>query len=243
MHCDKPRDFLGLTANGGYAEYMVAGASAFCRVPQGWSAVEAAPVVCTFGTVWRGGVVRGRARAGETVLVTGASGGVGSAAVQLFAAMGCRVIAGTTSPSKAAALQQLGAHHVLIAPDGQFHRLPELKQCPPVDLALDAVGTPTFLSAMRSLRRGGRLVFVGNVTNGEVGLRLGYPIIQGLELIASDSCSAADVEAAFAFMDLKGIRPLISSVLPLSEVQQAHETLKGKRAPLGRIVLRVREDW
>ncbi|MFN3504337.1 MAG: hypothetical protein ACK4ZJ_19000, partial [Allorhizobium sp.] len=75
MHCDKPRDFLGLTANGGYAEYMVAGASAFCRVPQGWSAVEAAPVVCTFGTVWRGGVVRGRARAGETVLVTGATGG------------------------------------------------------------------------------------------------------------------------------------------------------------------------
>ena len=112
------QSFLGLTADGGYAEYIGTGASAFVRVPSGFTAVEAASVMCTFGTgagramragrrrsgayrfwggrthpvraavtVWHAAIARGRLQPGERLLVTGASGGVGSAAVLLAKAM------------------------------------------------------------------------------------------------------------------------------------------------------------
>lgn len=70
------------------------------KVPDGWSAIDAAPVMCTHGTAWHAAVVKGKLRPGESVLVTGASGGVGSAAVQLFNAMGARVIAQTSNADK-----------------------------------------------------------------------------------------------------------------------------------------------
>ena len=92
--------FFGLTNDGGYAQYTVNGASAFVPVPAGWAATEAAPVQCTHGTVWHAAIVKGRLQPGESVLVTGASGGVGSAAVQIFSAMGARVIALTSTPDK-----------------------------------------------------------------------------------------------------------------------------------------------
>lgn len=87
-HCDKRNEsFLGLTANGGYSQYMIMGASGLVPVPEGFHSSEAASILCTYGTVWHSAITRGRLRAGEKVLITGATGGVGSAAVQMTKAM------------------------------------------------------------------------------------------------------------------------------------------------------------
>lgn len=87
-YCSNRRDsFLGLTNDGGYAQYVVCGSTAFVGVPEGFTAVEAASVMCTFGTVWHAAITRGRLQAGERLVITGATGGVGSAAVQIAKAM------------------------------------------------------------------------------------------------------------------------------------------------------------
>ncbi len=151
-HCaDARATFFGLTVDGGYAEYVANRAGAFARVPAGWRAVEAAPVICTYGTVWHGVVSRGRLRAGETLLVTGASGGVGSAAVQLAHAMGARVVALTSSQEKAAHCRALGADEVLVATPEALAAEPNLlaKRTGGVDIVLETVGEPTFLAALR----------------------------------------------------------------------------------------------
>lgn len=112
--------FLGLTHPGGYAEFCTAPAGCFVQIPHGWSGsqIHAAPVMSTFGTVWQGAVVRAGLQAGETVLVTGASGGVGSAAVQLCRRIGCKVIAVTSSPSKREFVEGLGADVVVVSESG-----------------------------------------------------------------------------------------------------------------------------
>lgn len=246
-HCSNAREsFFGLTTDGGYASTVTNGATAFVKAPPGWSAVEAAPVMCTFGTVWHGALTRGRLAPGEHVLVTGASGGVGSAAVQIAAALGCRVTAVTSSTAKVEALHELGATDVIV--DGEegdgrpWHAHPSVRASGGVDMAFEAVGGPTFGSSLRTLREGGRLVLIGNVTNSAAKLPLGLPIIKGLEIIGSDSVTANELERCFAFLDAQGIRPVVSDVLPLEDAAVAHDMLEARQVS-GRIILSVGEEW
>eukprot|EP00759_Apiculatamorpha_spiralis_P004862 PhF_6_TR12931/c0_g1_i1/m.20404 len=92
------KSMFGLTANGGYAEYSTNDETAFCAVPDAsqWTGVEAAPVMSTYGTIWQGAVVRAGLSAQHKVLITGASGGVGSTAIGLCKALGCTVTAVTS---------------------------------------------------------------------------------------------------------------------------------------------------
>ena len=172
-------------------------------------------------------MTRGRVRPGERVLVTGASGGVGSAALQLLRAMGCEAIAVTSAPSKTDHLKALGADTVIVSDEkGEFHRDPALRgmatvsgccvyntgsrtslipchrvtvlfawglEGSGVDMVLECVGEPTFRSSLNALRRGGRMVLVGNVTVGRVPLPIGKLIIGGLNLIGSDSCTPGEL--------------------------------------------------
>ena len=161
--------FFGLMCDGGYQEAVAAPSSALVKVPSSlpWSAYEAAPAVSTFGTVHHGVVTRAGLCAGETVLVTGATGGVGSAAVRLALRLGCRVVAVTSSGAKAPALRALagsdgdGALDVLVAPAGDFHRDAALAGGG-ADVAVECVGSPTFQSSLKSLKPGGRLVLFGS---------------------------------------------------------------------------------
>ena len=136
---------------------------------------------------------KGRLKPGETVLVTGASGGVGLASCVVSKALGCRVVAVTTSEAKAEALAAAGADEVVVAvrrDDGTaaFSRHPAARG---IDLVMECVGEPTFGDALRSLRPGGRLVLVGNVTKGMGVFPLGLSIIRGLSIIGSDSVRLA----------------------------------------------------
>jgi NADPH2:quinone reductase len=123
------------------------------------------------------------------VLITGATGGVGAAAVQIARAMKCDVVAVTSSEDKVPFLKnQLGVENVLLAKTPEqlatFFRSPLLRGG--VDMAFDAVGAPTFEPALRSLKPGGRLVLIGNVTAGEVPLKLGLTIINELKIIGGE---------------------------------------------------------
>jgi acryloyl-coenzyme A reductase len=246
------KTFIGLTVDGGYSEYMSTHASAFVKVPapQLWSGVQAAPVMSTFGTAWQGAVVRGQLQAGETVLVSGASGGVGSAAVAMAKRLGCYTI-GTTSdvPRNAAYIEQCGADAVVAAAPG-FSKEVARMTGGGVDMALEAVGAPTFQDSLRSLKPGGRLVLIGNVTNENAPLPLGLCIVKSLNIIGTDSIEAGELSRLFSWLDEQRLKPAIDRVLPLARVAEAHELLEdrggggggGGGGVHGRVVLDINKD-
>jgi D-arabinose 1-dehydrogenase-like Zn-dependent alcohol dehydrogenase len=231
--CEGAAEVLGILADGGYARHLVVSESALYAVPAGLPDVEAAVMHCTFGTAYRDLVTLGGLQAGERVLVTGANGGVGVAAVQIAARLGAEVIAVVRDGRHRALVEELGAHRVVVDAGGSIHKHPDVGR---VELALDTVGAPTFNAALRSLRIGGRLVFVGNVTPEKVELNLGYVITFGLTLRGGSGATRADMAALLALHQDKPFRVVVERALPLSQADEAQRLVRaGGRE--GRIVL------
>jgi len=237
--------FLGLTTDGGYSEYIETHESAFVKVAnhQKWTAIEAAPVMSTFGTVYQGAVIRGNLQAGERVLITGAAGGVGTSAVTIASRLGAYVIGATGNVApKGKMLTDLGANEVIDSAVG-FSKTLVKSAGGCVDMAIECVGSPTFTDSLRSLRPGGRLILIGNVTNASAPLPLGLCIVKSLSIIGTDSIEACHLENLFQWLEKENIRPVIDSVLSLEEASLAHDRLE-QRSVHGRIVLDVnKEVW
>src|SRR5258706_304353 len=143
------------------------------RVPDGLATADAAFLHCTAAVALRALRRHGRLTAGQTVVMTGATGGVGIHALQVAKILGARVIAVTSSERKVDALRAAGADDVVVS-TGAFHRDVMSRTDGGADVALELVGAPTFNSSLRSLRMGGRLALVGNVTAERVELNPGY---------------------------------------------------------------------
>lgn len=217
---------LGILADGAYASEIVVPASALYPVPSDISAPHAAILHCTFGTAYRDLVTLARTQAGERVLVTGANGGVGVAAVQIAARLGANVVALVRDMKHEGFLRSLGAHEVVT----------DTKSTSPVEVAVDAVGAPTFLAALHALQVGGRAVTLGNVTKERVGLNLGLVITKGLSILGGSGATAAEMRAVLAMHAERPFHFEIARALPLSQADEAQRMVRagGLR---GRIVL------
>jgi acryloyl-coenzyme A reductase len=227
--CERAAWVFGILADGGYASHLVAPESAFYAVPAELPAAEAAVYHCTLGTTLRrlrlGGIARG-----QTVLVAGANGGTGVSVVQVAHRLGATVIAQVRDARHAPLLRQLGADRVLVDRGDGFHKHPELS---PVDIAVDCVGQTTFNSSLRSLRQGGRLIAVGNISPERVALNLGLVIVKGLSIIGSTAATPLDMAALFA---LGPFHMPIDAILPLARADEAQARVRagGLR---GRVVI------
>jgi NADPH:quinone reductase-like Zn-dependent oxidoreductase len=206
-------------------------------VPAGVPWPVAAVTCCTTGTAVHCLRTRGRLTAGETVLITGASGGVGMQAVQLARFDGARVIAVTSSPGKAEVLREAGADEVIVSPDLDFAAAVRKRtDGHGVDLALEIVGSLTFAQTLKTLAPGGRLVTVGNLETGIVDLNPGLVIVKELEILGAYATTQAELNEALRLVETGAIRSWVSDVLPLHEAARAHDRLE-KREVAGRLVL------
>jgi D-arabinose 1-dehydrogenase-like Zn-dependent alcohol dehydrogenase len=219
---------FGLLADGGYASEIVAPPSALYSVPEDLPPSHAAVLHCTFGTAYRDLVTLGKLSAGERVLVTGANGGVGSAAIQIAVRAGARVVAAVRDERHADFVRELGVHEVVVG--GAF-----AERIEPVDLALDTVGAPTFLAALRALRIGGRLVVVGNVTRDKVPMNLGFVITRGLTVIGGSGATRGDMREVLAMHAATPFRFVVRR-MPLARADEAQRLVREGGAR-GRIVL------
>jgi acryloyl-coenzyme A reductase len=219
--CASAAEVLGILADGGYAGEMVVPASTLYAMPNALPSAVAAVFHCTFGTAYRDLVTLGRLRAGERVLVTGANGGVGAAAVQIAARMGADVVAIVRDARHEDFVRGLGAREVRFLSDGAFH-----ERTAPVDLALDTVGAPTFPMALRAVRLGGRMVVVGNVVAEKVGLNLGFLITRGLTLIGGSGATRADMRAVLEMHAAQPFEVHIAEVMPLSRADEAQRRVR-----------------
>ena len=231
--CTRAAAVFGLMVDGGYASWMIAPERALYRIPENIPAAIAAVLHCTVGTAYRGLVRAGGLVAGMRVLVTGANGGVGAAAVQVATRLGATVVAVIRNPDHTRFVEELGAAAVVVDGDGRFHkRLPG----GPVDIAIDCVGAPTFNAALRSLKLGGRVVAVGNVVDARVELNLGYAITHGARIIGSSGATRHDMDDVLSLHARQPFRVPIHAELPLAEADRA-QRLVAKGGLAGRIVL------
>jgi acryloyl-coenzyme A reductase len=222
---------FGISCDGGYAEYVTCPVGSLAAAPTHLPLEPASCVVSTFGTVWWGAVARGGLKSGQRVLVTGASGGVGSAAVAIAKALGCHVTGVSSSEAKRTYLQELGCDDVLVTDDQARFKAGNM------DCVIESVGGPTFASSLRATKPGGSIILLGNVENSVSELPLGYCILNSIRIIGSDSILRSELETGLLpFMAKHNLRPTIQHVMALEDACRAHEMLEARQVS-GRIIL------
>ena len=247
---------LAMAETGGYGEAVALGAEQCHRLPARMSFVEAASLSLVYDTSWV--ALRGRARLvrGETVLVLGASGGVGHAAVQLARAMGARVLAGISRPEREAAARAAGADAIidLSRPDlrdSLREQVYALTDGEGADVIIDPLGGAVFEAAIRALSWCGRLVVIGFAAGGGIPtLKTNYLLLKNIEvsgLQISDYRKRRPAELATAYAEIFGfyelglLKPAAATIFPLERAGEALAALRDRRID-GRAVLRLRDD-
>ena len=233
----EPLSIIGEHTQGGFAEFAVAPAANLMEIPGQVASTTAAAAALVGVTAWRGLMSRGGLRAGERVLITGASGGVSSMAVQFAKAAGAEVFAVTSSEERVRQVRELGADHVFDRTTTDWGK--EIYKATGkrgVDLCLDSVGQAIWSGLVRALAVGGRLVSFGATTGtrGEVDLRLLF--WRQLSIMGSTMGTPAEFRAAMNMVFSGAVTPSVHAVLPLAEARQAHEMLEAGRV-FGKLVL------
>jgi D-arabinose 1-dehydrogenase-like Zn-dependent alcohol dehydrogenase len=235
--CKRDNRFFGEELQGGYAGLMVAPVGGIGRVPPGMPWTVAATVCCTAGTAVHVVRTRGRIQRGETVVVTGASGGVGLQAVQLARLDGARVIAVTSGARKAHALYNAGAHEVVISPDLEFAtEVRRLTGGEGAQVAIEIVGSATFAQTLKAMAPGGRVVVVGNLESGTIAFNPGLVIVKELEILGAYATTAGELETALRLTAGGKLSSYVTDVLPLGDAAKAHVRLENREVA-GRLVL------
>ncbi len=231
--CEVGVSVFGLTIDGGYATELCAPATCFYPLPADLSGWEAATLHCTFGTAYRGLVRLGVVAPGQHVLVTGANGGVGSAAVQLAKRLGAKVTGVIRDHRYEDYVEGLGADQVIVDSDGRFHK----QMAAAADVGLECVGPATFNATLRSVRAFGCVVVIGNVSAERPELNLGYLVTKGLRLFGSSGASREDMQEVLALHRAEPFSLQLERV-PLVEADSAQRRLRAGGVR-GRLVLDV----
>jgi NADPH:quinone reductase-like Zn-dependent oxidoreductase len=226
---DRPARIAGSEADGGFAEYHVAPMRSLHDVTDSpLSDEQLACLPIAYGTAL-GMIERAGCCSGERILVSGASGGVGLAAVQILAARGCEVVALTVS-SKAAAVRDAGATHTVLRDRDPVAAAPE------VDAIVDLVGGPGFGDVFDRLRDGGRLVTAGAIAGPMVTLDLRRLYLRHRTLLGS-TMHTPEVFAGVVELARSGaVSPVLAATYPLTRIRDAQDRFERKDF-VGKIVL------
>jgi NADPH:quinone reductase-like Zn-dependent oxidoreductase len=228
---------LGEHTQGGFAEYAVVPAENLRHLPEGVSPATAAGAGLVFVTAWRALFGRGGLEPGERVLVTGASGGVATAAIQLARHAGAHVIALTSGAESARRVLELGAHEAVDRTAGDPARLlREAAGRRGVDLVVDSVGEVLWDALVRVLAPGGRLVCYGATTGHRGATDLRHVFWKQLSILGTTMGSPADFTRVMELVFRGEVAPVIHSVVPLGGVREAQERLEGGQV-FGKIVV------
>ena len=229
---------VGEHTRGVHAEYPVVPEDALVPVPEGvdWETAAAAPLV--FQTAWRMLVTRAALRPGESVLVLGASGGVGHAAVQIADHLGAEVYATASSEAKLDYAREIGADHTI---DYERENVADTIRADTgkrgVDVVVDHVGAATWQDSLASLARGGRLVTCGATTGPNPETDINRIFWNQLSVLGSTMATPGEVDDVLELVWTGALEPRLRATLPMSEVAEGHRMLE-EREGFGKVVLR-----
>lgn len=243
----KPGDrVVAVCGRGGFAEQALAdGSSAFLLGPKVDFATAAA-MPLTYATTYHALLDRGRLARGESLLVLGAGGGVGTAAVELGKLMGATVIAAASSPEKLAAARSLGADHLIdYSREDLRARLKEIVGAKGVDVVYDPVGGSYTEPALRSVGWEGRYIIIGFAAGEIPRIPMNLPLLKGSSIVGvfwgdflrrDPKRSAAELAQLIAWLEEGRIHPVIHARYPLSDGALALESVAERKA-VGKVIV------
>lgn len=227
----------GYQTQGGFAQYAKARACDVLPISEAWSFAEWAAVPLTFVTAWNMLHHRASLKAGEDVLIMGASSGVGVAGIQIAKHAGARVFAVAGSDEKLKKAKGLGADFLLNYNTADVAReVRRLTEGRGVDVVFEHVGAAVWQMAMKSLARNGRLVTCGATTGPKVELDLRFFFSQQLTIGGAYMGSRSELLECLKLVERKVFRPIVDSVFPLEKTRDAQERMQ-KREMFGKIVV------
>ncbi|WP_069808400.1 acryloyl-coenzyme A reductase [Vulcanisaeta thermophila] len=226
----------GEEVDGFFAEYARVSGNALVKVPNDVPDEVAVLTPCVLAMVYKG-LKRAGLEPGETVVITGASGGVGIHAIQVAKALGARVIGVTRSEVKAGVVRKF-ADHVIVG--ARFSDEVKRLTGAGADLVIEAVGTPTLNESLKSLRIGGRVVLIGNVNPDEAfSLRLGYAILKDIEIIGNVRSNRSDITELFRLAGLGLVKPVVAGVYSIDEFGEALSQLSDNSSRVGKVLIKI----
>jgi NADPH:quinone reductase len=232
---------------GAWAETAVAPEFMVFKLPAELDFAQGAALILNYHTAYFSLKLRGRLAEGETVLVHGAAGGVGTAAIQVAKGLGARTIGVVSSDEKARVARAAGADEV-VRSDGPWKDEAKALSDGGVDVVLDPVGGDRFTDSIRSLREGGRVVVVGFTGGGIPEVKVNRLLLSNTEVVGAGwgayVMGKPDVwheigAAVTGLIDAGGVRPIVGARFPLEQAGKALELLD-ERTAVGKVVLEVR---
>ena len=247
-HLSEGDAVIGMAVSGAFAEKWVVDGKAVIPKPESLDFRQAAGFGLTYGTSYYALKHRASLQSGESLLVLGAAGGVGSAAVDIGKAMGARVIAAASTDDKLAYAAGLGANHVInYTSEDLRHRIRELTDGDGVDVVYDPVGGDLAEPALRSMAWNGRYLVVGFAAGSIPEIPLNLPLLKGVSILGvfwgawtkrDPAGLATSFAELFAMLEEGRLSPQVSASFPLEGYAEAFATLTGRKA-MGKVILEI----
>jgi len=231
-------EMVGVQRDGGFAEQVVVPERALARLPDNVDFETSAALTLAGSTATHMLTSRVAVKAGDWVLVMGASSGVGSAAIQIARQLGARVIATASSLEKQDLARRLGAEHVVNANNESWPaEVRKITNKHGVDLIVEHVGGKVLEQAFNCLARGGAIVTCGATAGRDVTLNLWPIFVKEQRLIGSYGRNRVDLQSTLEWAAAGTLRPVIHRIFPLAETPLAFAALR-ERTVLGKLVIR-----
>ena len=230
---------FGVKSQGGYAEYITAPISQLYPKPSNISFAEAAAFPLTFLTAWHMLVGRAHLQPGETVFVWGASGGLGSSAIQVARYLGAKIIAAAKSEDDAGRIRGIGADETVVYTKEKVEdAVKHLTNGLGVDVVFESVGEKTWSTTLAMLRPFGRVVIAGT-TSGDTGTQdLSDMYVRQLTILGARMGTKEEFEKVFGIVAAGKMKPIIDTTFPFQDAAEAQRRMEEGRH-FGKIVLEI----
>ena len=237
LNPDTHEGMIGEQIIGGLAELVRVPAQNLISLPDSLSYEQGAAIPINYGTAHRMLFNRGRLKADETMLVLGASGGVGIACVQYGKMIGANVIAAAGSAEKCKKLSSLGADRTVNYSEEDFSSAVwKISEKRGVDVVVNFTGGETWAPSLRTAKPGGRILTCGATAGHSPETDLRYIWVRELDILGSNSYSQEDVEKSVSYAAEGKIIPVISDVLPLEKTGEAQKLMEDRNF-FGKIIV------
>src|SRR5690349_10703123 len=241
---NKTKGLMGEMLDGGMAEYCLVASDQLVAMPIGVSFEQAASLPVAYGTAHRMIVTHDTIKAGERVLVLGASGGVGTGCVLLAKMLGAEVIACASSEEKLARLKEMGADHAVDYTKTDWSKWAVEKYGKPqrrsfeggVDVVINFTGGDTWHPSLRCLKRGGKLLVCGATAGYDPKEDLRYVWSFELKIIGSNSFYDEDLKGLMDLIQQGKMKPVIDKVLPLDQAREGLRLIQDREV-IGKVVV------
>lgn len=229
---------LGENGNGGLCEYIAVDGRQLIEIPDNVSFEDAAALPIAYGTSHRMLFTKGHIKAGEKVLILGASGGVGVSCVQFAKMIGCEVYACTSSEEKGEKLKALGADHII-----NYIETPEFSRAvwtatgkTGVDVAVNFTGGDTWIQTQRSMATGGRILTCGSTAGHLCDIDVRFLWHRETEIIGSRAYVPEDIVACLDYVAAGKLKPVVEVRLPLEHAAEGVRLLDDRRI-FGKVIV------